>query len=160
MLLSLLFFLTLVNRIFVKNLMLISFLSVCVQREHRYILMFPLKEKQILGINSVPWKSDAKMQEESRWRKGFHAKMKREVAMRWSFKCQPKQRYAKNCKGRCELGMRHCAKGENNQQESGWSGSHVGLYYKENVEVCACFLPKWVLIMTTLIARDFMFKIH
>lgn len=78
------------------------------------------------------------MQKESTLRKGFHTKMKREVAMRWSVQWQPKQCYAKNCKGPCELGMK-CAVGENNQQESGWSRSHVGLYYEENVEVCTQF---------------------
>lgn len=42
-------------------------------------------------------------------------------------------------------------KGGNNQQESGWSGTHVGLYYKENVEVCAQ-TPTYVPV---LITRDF-----
>lgn len=66
-----------------------------------------------------------KMQKESTHRKEFHAKMKKEVAMRCSFQWQLKQCYAKNSKGPCKLGMR-CAKAENNQQESGWTGSHVG----------------------------------
>lgn len=66
-----------------------------------------------------------KTQKESTCRKGFHAKMKREVAMRCSFQWQPKECYTKNCKGPCKLGMRR-AKGENNQQASGWIGSHVG----------------------------------